>query len=393
MLDFLFSYGGYAPHGYCIAWDPLVLWSHIGADAVIALSYFAIPALIVNFVRRRGEPTLHAPAMMFALFITFCGLSHVAGIITFFYPAYGLQAVIKVATALISIATAVLTISLWPAILRLPAPGELSTALDAHRDEHCQRRAAEDELRATLGELQTANDELRELSYAASHDLKSPSIAVLYWLECFAEEHGDRLTPETLAEFQQVAAHVRRMSQQTADIFEFSQLLSATFDPPVPVNLTEIADRSRAGLEDRIAEKSATVRIDPLPEVGGHPRAVRLMFDNLLSNALKFQSGAHPPRVHIGWRAGETDSVTLFVEDNGIGIPARDAQRVFRLFSRLNLAEEYEGSGMGLALCRRVAAMHGGRIWIEHPEDGGTRICMSIRRAERSTQEIAARAA
>lgn len=389
MFDFLFSYGGYAPHGYCIAWDPLLLWSHIGADTVIAISYLALPVLIVWFLRKRQEPALNAPAAMFALFIFFCGLSHLAGILTFFYPAYGLQALIKVATAIISAISAVVVIALMPSFLRIPAPRELFSAIAAHTSELSHRKKVETELRDTLARLQTTNTELRELAYAASHDLKSPSIAVLYWLESFAEDQRANYDEYVGQELQEVTSHVRRMSQKTADVLELSQLLTAPEQPSEPVPLNQVVEMARARILPLLQESGARMSVDALPTVSGQASTLVILLEQLFQNAIKFQAPDTVPRIKVSSHP-DPDApgrVILRVCDNGIGIADQHRERVFGIFARLNAPEDYAGTGMGLALCRRVAALHGGRIWAEACDElGGT--CMHVSLALADMEEL-----
>src|SRR5512134_3062322 len=146
---------GFMPHGYCITWRPEVLWSMVGGDAVIAAAYFSIPLAILSFVRRRpdsgvADAGLNWVPWLFSAFIFWCGLTHVMGIWTIWQPDYGAQALVKVATAGISIVTA---IGLWPLIpraLKIPSVGQLQSAIQQLEAEVQKRRSAEEH----LGDLQ-----------------------------------------------------------------------------------------------------------------------------------------------------------------------------------------------------------------------------------------------
>ena len=181
MLDFLFSQGGYTPHGYCLAWDPAVLWLHIGSDLMIALAYFSIPAAIAVFLRRRGDGSLHQPAMLFVTFIAACGLTHLMGILTLYVPWYGLQGLAKFFTALISCITAIIVWRLLPDILKIPSPGQLMSALEDKKREIAERasyqaRLAEKEaiLEEKLDQLQRREAELSAILETA----QSPILTV-----------------------------------------------------------------------------------------------------------------------------------------------------------------------------------------------------------------------
>ncbi|MDE2274908.1 MAG: hypothetical protein KGK09_01300, partial [Burkholderiales bacterium] len=137
---------GLLPHGYCFAWSPGLLWPMVGSDAVIAAAYFSIPLAIVSYVRRRPDQVLHWVAWLFSAFIFACGLTHVMDIWTVWHPAYGLQALTKVLTAGVSLATAV---ALWPLIpraLKIPSVRQLQSAIERLEAEAGRRRGAEEQL-------------------------------------------------------------------------------------------------------------------------------------------------------------------------------------------------------------------------------------------------------
>ena len=136
MVDDLTSFlgrSGLLPHGYCIAWSPALLWSMVGADAVISLAYFSIPVAIVRFVRRRGDMPMRWVAWLFSAFIFACGVTHVLAIWTLWQPDYGLETIAKLATAAISALTAVALWPLMPKALKIPTVGQLQAAVDTFK--------------------------------------------------------------------------------------------------------------------------------------------------------------------------------------------------------------------------------------------------------------------
>ncbi|MBT9502531.1 MAG: PAS domain S-box protein [Burkholderiaceae bacterium] len=144
---------GYLPHGYCFTWDPSLLWSMVGADATIAAAYFSIPLALVLFVRRRREPALNGIMLLFSAFIFACGTSHLVDILVIWRPDYGLQALTKLATAAISLVTAVALWRLMPRALRIPSVAQLQQLIASLEAEVQQRRRAEDHLLDTQGNL------------------------------------------------------------------------------------------------------------------------------------------------------------------------------------------------------------------------------------------------
>ena len=148
-MDFLSSFmgrSGFLPHGYCFTWSPGLLWSMVGADAVIALAYFSIPLALLSFVRRRGDPALYRMSWLFSAFIFACGLTHLMGIWTIWTPDYGLQAITKLVTAAISLATAVVLWRAIPLALLIPSVSQLQNVIVRLEDEVKKRRSAESHL-------------------------------------------------------------------------------------------------------------------------------------------------------------------------------------------------------------------------------------------------------
>ena len=157
-LTSLLGRNGFLPHGYCFTWSPGLLWSMVGADAVIAAAYFSIPVAILSYTRRRPEATTNWLAWLFSAFIFSCGITHVMGIWTIWQPDYGLQALTKVATAAISLVTAV---ALWPLIpkaLKIPSVQQLRSAIGKLEAEVGRRRSAEDQLAAIQQSLAVTPD-------------------------------------------------------------------------------------------------------------------------------------------------------------------------------------------------------------------------------------------
>ena len=157
MGDFL-GRQGYLPHGYCFTWTPTLLWSMVTADAVVALSYFSIPAVIVAFLRRRPDVPYRWVAVLFSVFIFACGTTHVMDIWTIWTPDYGLHAVTKMFTAVVSVATAVGLWPLLPKILKIPSVKQLQDAISALESEVAKRKTAEEHLADTEQSLSATLD-------------------------------------------------------------------------------------------------------------------------------------------------------------------------------------------------------------------------------------------
>jgi signal transduction histidine kinase len=234
-------------------------------------------------------------------------------------------------------------------------------------EERVNERTAELERRADA--LQRSNADLAQFAHAASHELAEPVRVVAHHLQLLARRHAEPLGDDANRQLELALTGVAQMHGLLADLLAYSQ--AATAEPArVPVGCDAVVAASLARLDAAITRNGATVTVEPLPVVLGDPAHLVEVFDQLLDNAVKFH-GDDPPRVHVAaerlgneWR--------LSVADNGIGIAPRHAQRIFTLFQRLHHRYEYDGNGVGLSLCSRLVAHHGGRIWVDPNPGGGS---------------------
>jgi PAS domain S-box-containing protein len=230
------------------------------------------------------------------------------------------------------------------------------------------------ELERRVGErtaqLERSNLDLQQFAYVAAHDLQEPLRTVAAFTQLLARRYRGRLdadADEIIGFATDGAVWMHRLIE---DLLLYSRV-GAEELVPVSVETSAIVARAINNLSTSILEARATVRHDPLPRVEADASLLTLLFQNLIGNAVKFH-GAAAPEVHIqaersvsGW--------TLVVRDNGIGIPPHSMRRIFDIFQRLHTREEFPGTGIGLAICRRIIERHGGRIWAEsEPGRGST---------------------
>ena len=386
------------PHGYCLRWDPTLVGLHVGADTAIALSYYSIPAGLFYFVRKRDDIAYSWIFVLFGVFILACGTTHIMAIWTLWEAQYGLEAVIKVVTAAASVVTAVMLWRLLPSALALPSPtqlreantrletavAELEAANARLEQEVADRRRAEAELALTTAKLQRSNAELENFASVASHDLQEPLRMVTSFLQLLQRRYADKLD-ETGDEYIAYAVDgASRMQVLIKNLLAYSRVGTRT-NPFEPVESREIVRQVEEDLSVAIAEHSGSLTVDHLPAVVADPTQLRQVFQNLIGNALKFNDGT-APRVHVsaeptdhvlaeegspaGWRFGITD--------NGIGIAPEHAERIFAIFQRLHTRDEYEGTGIGLAMCKKIVERHGGRIWFDSEPGTGTTFYFTI---------------
>jgi len=306
----------FMPHGHCYLWQPGLLWTHVGADTITALSYFSIPAALVYFTHKRRDTDFNWVFLMFAGFILFCGLTHVTEAITTWQPIYYTQGVIKVATAAISALTAVAVWYLMPRALALPSVDELHEA-----NQHLEERVRE------------RTEELSQFVYAVSHDLQEPLRHLRTYSEFLHEDLGTEL-PERA---QQDLDYIEDAGRRLRDMVDGMHALS------------------HVGRQDLVRSRFDADR-----------RMLVTVYQNLVSNALKYSDGTPS----IEFTAEEVDGRTVFgVRDRGVGVEPEYRQRILQPFTRLHTAATGAGSGIGLSICRRVIQRHGGRIWVEDNGD------------------------
>ena len=225
------------------------------------------------------------------------------------------------------------------------------------------------ERREALEALERSNSELAQFAYVASHDLSEPLRMVSSYLQLLRRRYHGQID-EDADEFIDFAVEgANRMRALIEDLLAYSRAGRGAEPRPVDVNFV-MAD-VLSSLAAAVADARARVHVQPLPVVLGDRVALVQLMQNLVANALKFSSG---PGAHV-WIAAEHDGVAtweLSVADDGIGIDPRHRDRVFKMFQRLHDRESFEGTGIGLAICRKLVERQGGRIWVEGREGGGT---------------------
>ncbi len=228
-----------------------------------------------------------------------------------------------------------------------------------------ERQRLEHELALRADKLERSNAELQEFAYIASHDLAEPLRMITAYLQLLQHRYGGRLD-ETADEFIGYAVGgAERMKALIDDLLAYSRIGSHEMQCD-RVDLGELLHAVLLGLQQAVGERHARVElVEPLGSVGGDRTQLGQLVQNLISNAVKFHSGEDGPPVVTISTAQDADGVRIDVTDNGIGIAQGHQERIFKMFDRLHGRDEYDGTGIGLSLCRRIAERHGGRIWVE----------------------------
>jgi signal transduction histidine kinase len=229
-------------------------------------------------------------------------------------------------------------------------------------DELARAEVAREELIARSAELTRSNDDLEQFAYVASHDLSEPLRKVSNFCQLLERQYSSQLDDKARQYIDFAVDGAKRMQTLINDLLGFSRVGRTTEDF-VEVDLSAVMASVVAELSEEIAASGAVISYAGLPTVRGAPALLDALLANLVGNALKYR-GTDPPRVAIS--AERADDGWLFtVTDNGIGIEPQYADRIFAIFQRLHLRDEYGGTGIGLALCRKIVEFHGGRIWLD----------------------------
>jgi PAS domain S-box-containing protein len=226
-----------------------------------------------------------------------------------------------------------------------------------------ERKKAEAEQERIEDELRRANQDLEQFAFSASHDLQEPLRSVKIYSELLAKDYGDAIQSEGQEYLMHLRSGATRMETLVRDLLSYTRV--SKFEKPVEsANASDELSSTIGGMAGLIADAGARITADPLPSVRVHAVHLQQLFQNLISNAVKYRSPDQPAAVHVTAES-ENGNWVFAVIDNGIGIDPEYKETIFGLFKRLHTSDEYSGTGIGLAICRRIVDRYGGRIWVE----------------------------
>ena len=331
---------------------------------MIWLAYFAIPVIIFRYVSRRKEvikyPGLY---LLFAAFILLCGTTHFLDAAMFWVPMYRLSALVRFFTALVSLMTVYSLVKILPEAFKQKTNVELENEI--RRRQFAELRLAE------------ANKNLEAFASVASHDLQEPLRKIKTYSSLLYEINKNNFSSESWELANKVINSTGRMQNLVRDVLNLSTI-SENIELE-KVNIGEIVHHVTVDLEMKIAEKKAIIRVSEIPPVMGHKSYLTQVFLNLISNALKFNN--NKPVIQIKGEAIGT-RVFIHISDNGIGMEKEEIPKIFEPFSRLNPKLEFEGTGIGLTICKRIIGLHNGKIEVDSIPGQGTTITIDLPSAE-----------
>jgi PAS domain S-box-containing protein len=238
-------------------------------------------------------------------------------------------------------------------------------------------RQLNDDLAKRAAQMEEANRELESFSYSVSHDLRAPLRHVQGYVEMLTREAGDGLSDKAQRYLKTIAAAAREMGELIDDLLAFSRMGRVELRE-AELDLNLLIAEVRASLEPAAQGRNIRWTVAPLPQARGDVAMLRQVFVNLLGNAVKYTGRRDPAEIEIGTDGEEDGRIILFVRDNGAGFDMKYADKLFGVFQRLHRADEFEGTGIGLANVRRIVTRHGGRAWAEGQVDVGATFYLTL---------------
>lgn len=247
-------------------------------------------------------------------------------------------------------------------------------------EEDLRRLNEELEQRVALrtAQMEASNKELEAFAYSVSHDLRVPLRGMSGFAELLNKRARAKLDEKEFHYLEVIISSARSMGELIDDLLSFSRMGRSEM-VRTAVDLQRLFEESRSSLAAEIGKREVVWQVNPLPAAHGDAAMLRLVFDNLLGNAVKFTRTRETAVIEVGWRRDEgTGEVIVHVRDNGVGFNMKYEEKLFGLFQRLHRVEEFEGTGVGLANVRRIVSRHGGRTWGEGSVDGGAAFYFSL---------------
>lgn len=232
-----------------------------------------------------------------------------------------------------------------------------------------ERKLAEKSLKLTADNLARSNTELEKFAYIASHDLKEPLRTITGFINLLEKRYKDKLDKDANDFIGFIVSGSKRMERLIDDLLSFSRVRVKEEEMGL-YDLNIILKRTLENLSGMIGESRAQVNSDTLPTIDVNDLQMQQLFQNLIANALKFRGG-EPPIIHVS-ASKDGDGWIFSVRDNGMGLKHEDRDRIFHMFQCLNNKNQYEGTGIGLAICKKIVELHGGRIWVESKPGEGS---------------------
>lgn len=368
--------------------DPWVTQLVYASDVVLCLTYLAIAVRLVHVTRRRREMSQTILLHLFAAYLLVCGVAF--AVEKSLFPLWSPQsAVVKLCLATMSFILCVVLLSRVSGMSSSRAPEALQREVTQRRRTELELRKIHAQLEGVIelrtSELAAKNEEMEQFLNTVSHDLKNPVVTSLGLAGILREDVKSGRVDDSIDSIARIERSMTRMKHLIDDLLNLSRIGRIRFEI-ADIDVSSMLDGIRDELQLRLEQSGVELKIEgDLPHVNGDARWLGEVFENLISNALKYGCDNPHPRIVVGGRMVNGEAL-FFIRDNGRGIDKAHHAQIFEPFRRL--PSDKEGSGMGLAIVARITKMHSGRVWVEsEPGMGATFwIALPAKDHERSAQ-------
>lgn len=495
-MEQFFSTEGFTPLGLCFKWDQTLVWLIVVGNALSALAFMMMPALVFSYLKRSNHRTYHWIFMLLTASCLTCAVSHAMGIWTVYNPVFGLQGTFDFLSGASFLTTALLIWPLIPKLLALPQPAQMEKAYDELKMEMMRRESAEyrnrqlasivessndaivsfmlngtvlswnrgaqelfgysvestmgKALRQLIGpdmdkvievlrdgkrvetleisftnadgktmhlslcvspikdaegkvvsgaaifrditmfkqaekellraseQLTQSNKELEDFAWVAAHDLKEPVRTMGTYSKLLKQEYGDSLDEQAEQFLDFIHGSSITAMARIDDVLKFGAVRREKFEAH-PVNLDDVLASVMQDIQSAIKESKAKFIIQKdMPKVMGKSEYLSLLLQNICSNAVKYRKADVTPEIRISAEKTDDGMWCVAVKDNGIGFEMEHKDKIFQMFQRLHRDSEYPGTGLGLAMCKKIVDLHGGKIWTESVLGEGTTFFFTV---------------
>lgn len=331
---------------------------------MVWLAYFLIPVIILKYVlKKRSGIHFQKVYLLFAAFILLCGSTHFLDAVMFWHPMYRFNALVRFITGIVSMVTVLHLIRILPGLVSQKTNIELGKEIFLR--ESAEKKLAE------------ANKNLEAFAFVASHDLQEPLRKIGMYTDMLGRSNKSSRDFESSDVVNKIIHATNRMRTMIDDVLSLSTIPDEI--SMKNINTSAVLQKAIDDLEVKIIEKDAIINISELPDVKGNEAYLAHVFMNLLGNALKFSRNR--PVINItGHQSG--GKAFINIEDKGIGMNKEDLDKIFTAFHRLNSKTQFEGSGLGLSISKRIVDLHGGNITVKSEMNKGTTFCVELQSAE-----------
>lgn len=369
MIEFfrkLFDTSGFPPRWHCGTWESGHGWLHIISDLGIFTAYVAIPIALVTVAWRSNRRNIvrEPVVLLFAAFILSCGIGHLIEATIFWHPWYRFSGLVKAITAVVSWATFLMIVRNLPAAVRMP---------DMVSQNRRLQNAVKKQVELT-SELARSNEDLDQFAFVASHDMKAPLRSIRNLAGWIQEDSGHLLPEESKRHLDQMQSRIERLDNLVNDLLAYSRAGQNLSDPE-PVDVENQVRRIFNDLET-IAGNLELRSEGQFPEIVTWGVPLEQILRNLIGNAVKHHKSTSGKVIVRG--KATSDGISINVEDDGPGIDEKYFDRIFMMFQTLQSKDEVEGSGIGLAIVKKLVDRLGGTIELESKVGKGSKFKIFI---------------